>query len=321
MALDDLAGYRPLWTEPLQISYRDYHVISLGLPNTGGFQTLGSLKMAEAGDLPKYGHYTTSPEALYALIQISRIQSMLAHAPLATLKQAFPNVDFSVDSRLSGETAECLWRLIQNRMITWASGQSSAGPNHSAGVVAVDDLGNVAAILHSCNCLLWGSTGIFVDGISIPDSAGANQTAIASAGRGVRLPEGTNPLIVMKNNKPVLASVAIGSGLHQATLQNLVNILDFNMDPKTSADQPNSRGPFLGMSLAAAPRPEYEREAVGEGEFSTAVLEGVRARGQAIKLVDPQDQAGYWIGIQIDRESNQLIGGVTPKLNALAEGY
>ena len=112
----------------------------------------------------------------------------------------------------------------------------------------------------------------------------------------------------MKRGKPVLASATIGSALHQATLQNLINVLDFGMDPQTSAEQPNSRGPALGMSLTGVPEPEYEKEAFGSGDFSEAVLEGVRARGQATKIVGENSQAGYWIGIQIDPESHEAAG-------------
>ncbi len=80
-------------------------------------------------------------------------------------------------------------------------------------------------MLHSCNCLLWGSTGIFVDGVSIPDAATFQQDAIERAGPGRRLPETTNPVIVLKNGEPVLASSTIGSALHEVTLQNLINVL------------------------------------------------------------------------------------------------
>jgi gamma-glutamyltranspeptidase / glutathione hydrolase len=165
------------------------------------------------------------------------------------------------------------------------------------------------------------STGIFVDGISIPDSACFQQQAIASAGPGVHLPEPTNPLMVLKGGKPVLASAAIGSPLHQVTLQNLINVLDFGMDPKTSVDQPNTRGFAHGLTVTGAGKPEYEKEVVGDGDFSRAVLDGVRARGQAIKIVYENDQRGYWVGIQIDPQTHKLMGGVTGRLNAIVEGY
>jgi hypothetical protein len=61
---------------------------------------------------------------------------------------------------------------------------------------------------------LWGSTGIFVDGISIPDSAIDMQTTIAGLKPGNRMPDPTNPLIVLKNGKPYLASSCTGRAMH-----------------------------------------------------------------------------------------------------------
>ena len=55
----------------------------------------------------------------------------------------------------------------------------------------------------------------------------------------------TNPLIVLQGGKPVLASVAIGMGLHNVTFENLLNVLDFGMDPQTAINQPDTQGPFL----------------------------------------------------------------------------
>jgi gamma-glutamyltranspeptidase/glutathione hydrolase len=197
------------------------------------------------------------------------------------------------------------------------------GSNHSAGVIAVDEDGNVACVLHSINGLLWGSTGIFVDGVSIPDSASFQQQMIAKVGPGMRLPETTNPLIVLKDGKPVLASAAVGSALHQTTLQNLINILDFGMDPKTSVDTPNTQGPYQGANLTGPPKPEYEQETITDGDFSETVLNGVRARGRAIRIVPKSDrsQLGYWIGVQIDPQTHKISAAVTSKLPGLVEGY
>jgi gamma-glutamyltranspeptidase / glutathione hydrolase len=54
---------------------------------------------------------------------------------------------------------------------------------HSDYVLAVDSEGNVAAVCHTINVLAWG-TGIFVNGISIPDSASLQQENVAKVGRG-----------------------------------------------------------------------------------------------------------------------------------------
>ena len=311
MTLGDLAEYRALWTEPLETSYREYRVASVGLPGYGGLITLGSLKLAEVAGLKKYGHYTESADALYYLIQMTRVEKLFVTMAPRMLRNYFPGVDPSPASRLTRDTAERIWALIQKDM-TRPEGSGSSGPNHSTGVLAVDEQGNVAAILHSANDTIWGTTGIFVDGVSIPDSASFQQAEIAAAGPGARLPDSTNPLIVLKDGKPVLASTAMGFGLHEATLQNLVNVLDFGMDPKTSVDQPTFRG--------ASPR-EYRKEVVGEGDFSPALLDGLRARGQPVEIVSKYDQLGFWIGIQIDPTAHRLAAGVTSAMNALAEGY
>ena len=323
VTLQDLAAYRPKLNEQPAMPYRDYQVVALGAPNGGAITLLG-LKMAEAADLKRYGHYSRSAEALYYLIQITRIANAFAFQSAQRLKSYFPDVDPAPESRLTKGTAEKLWAHIletewPDTVVGLMTGKP--GPGHSAGVLVVDEHGNVASILHTINCTLWGATGIFVDGISIPDSAAFQQQMIARVGPGVRLPDTTNPLLVLRNGRPVLASSAVGSGLHEATIENVINILDFRMDPKTSVDQPNTRGPFLGTVLNKPGKGEYEKEAISDGDFPQALLDVVRAHGQAIKIVSKYDQPGYWIGIRIDPESRTLSGGTTPLLPALVEGY
>ena len=316
----DMADYRALWTDPIETTFRGYRVVATGPPETGGLATLGSQKVVETGDLKKYGEYTRSSDMLYDLIQISRREGMLANAPAQLRKQYFPASGGSVNVLLTSEAAAATWKYIQQHMRPPEAGE--AGINHTAAVIAADARGNVACVLHSLVGFYWGGTGIFVDGISIPDSASFQQKAIAKAGPGARLPGPADLIIVLKEGKPVLASAAIGVALAQATLQNLVNILEFGMDPKTSADQPNTEGPYFGLNPNGTSRPEMDQETVAEGEFSQAVLDGVRARGQAIKVVDRNyGQRGYWIGIQIDKGAHMLAGGVTPFSTGMAEGY
>ncbi len=324
MTLEDLARYRPRLIEQLPMMYRDYEVFALGAPD-GGTTTLLPLKIAEAADLKKYGHYSRSPEALYYLIQMTKIAKVFAGVRPEKLKSYFPDIDLAPESRLTNQTAEKLWAHI--RSPDWPetiAGLMTGNPasGHSAGVVVVDEQGNVATVLHTINGILWGSTGIFVDGISIPDSASFQQRLISRVGPGVRLPDTTNPLLVLKNGKPILASSAVGSGLHEVTVENVLNVLDFGMDPYTSVNQPNTRGPFAGGGMPNEPRkPEYEKEAIADGDFPQVVLDGVRAHGQPIKIVSKYDQPGYWVGIQIDPESRKLRGGATALLPALVEGY
>ena len=325
ITLEDMASYQALWTEPARAMYHGFEMTSLGLPNLGGLQTLGSLKLAEAANVTKHGDYRDSADSLYSLIQIAKLQALLANSPGEWLKTVFPGFDPAPESRLSAASTKRLLTILQNK--NWYADvlkkipAGEPAPNHSSAAVVVDEQGNVAAVLHSCNCLLWGTTGIFVDGVSIPDAATFQQDAIARAGRGVRLPETTNPVIVLKNGEPVLASSTIGSALHEVTLQNLINVLDLGMNPQSAVNRPNFQGPFWGMELAGPSQPQRTKEVLDRG-FPDHVIDGLKKRGQDIyEGLNGASQSGYWIGIRIDPKTHELSGGATRRLNSFVEGY
>jgi gamma-glutamyltranspeptidase / glutathione hydrolase len=321
MTLADLKAYRPIWAEPLQTDYHGYQVYGLGHPSLGGVTLIEILNLLEVADLQRYGHYTTSPEALYQFIQICRSPYLSGQSEL--VKKHAPELDLSPESRVKKETARLIWKKMNEpvwREMFAPVKPKQADSNHSAGVVAVDARGNVATILHSnntdCNSSCWGATGIFVDGISIPDSAAIQQALIASLKPGDRLPEYTFPLIVLKNDKPYLASSSIGAAaVIPVTMSNLVNVLDFSMDPKKSIGTPNFRGP-LSLSLT--------NEELVDGDIAKNIVEAVIAKGQPIKLLSKKEAGnypGYWVAIQIDQKTGKLAGAAPSGFNAYVAGY
>jgi gamma-glutamyltranspeptidase / glutathione hydrolase len=188
--------------------------------------------------------------------------------------------------------------------------------SHSSGVVAVDRWGNFAAVTHSIYTATWGNTGSFVGGVSIPDPAAFLQDAIRRAGPRRRLPDATSPLIVTRDGKPVLASTAIGGGLHQRNVQVLANILEFGMNAQSAVDAPT----FLlqewtkNRAVAQVPR----------GAFDPKVLDEVRALGQPVNELSPEQSdafIGYWAGIAIDPKTGIIRAAGTAELPSHAEGY
>ncbi len=342
ITLKDMEDYEVIWSEPIKTNYSDYDVFTVGFPNIGGMNTIQALNMLEAADLPSFGHYTTSSEALYWFIQISRVGSL--SDPQMTgigfseelLKKYIPEGDFSLQSRIKKETAKLLWKSMQEpnwshmmkeayeiRKKAFAAAvnslkSSKKSPDHSDSVVAVDEEGNVAALVHTINGGLWGTLGLLVDGVSVPDSGSFQQQLINRVGPGARLPDPTNPLIVFRNGKPFLGAGSIGVGLHEATLQGLVNILDFGMDPKTAVDTANFMCPDVTPS-------EYKKQVIVEGKFLEDILHGVQEMGQELKQVPKERQSatrGIWIVIKIDPKTGKLQGGIPPHiLNGHAEGY
>jgi gamma-glutamyltranspeptidase / glutathione hydrolase len=131
---------------------------------------------------------------------------------------------------------------------------SNARDLHASGFgrrfAKVDEQGNVAALVHSINTTNWGATGIFVNGISVPDSASFQQWEIAQLPPGARLPAAIAPGIALKNGKPVLGFGDAGFGVHMRTIAALVSVLGKGMTPQQAINAP-SIGGFV-ISKAAA---------------------------------------------------------------------
>ena len=190
---------------------------------------------------------------------------------------------------------------------------------------AVDAEGNVAALLHTINTALWGTTGIFVDGVAIADSAKYQQVKIARAGPGNRLPIETNPVLITRSGKPVLVSSSIGMGVHEQTYQAIVNILEYGLDPKAAAESPQVLRPMSG-GLDRALGAEVENpaaQAVEEGAFDEGLLAKVREMRQPMQEITAETAGGwrgYWVGIHIDPETGIRRGAVSPYFDGWALG-
>ena len=192
--------------------------------------------------------------------------------------------------------------------------------------MAVDQWGNVCAVVHTINTGTWGDTGIFVGGVPIADAAKYQQEKIRRTGPGKKLQLETNPLIVLKDGRPAIASSSIGMGVHEQTLQSLVNILDYEMDPREALYTPQLLRPNIGgMSTALGQDVENPADqVVADGEFDDALLDDVRAMGLGITEVPPQfsgNWRGYWIGITVDPATGKLQGAAPGMVAGWAEGY
>lgn len=308
ISMADMKAYQPIWEQPMMADFRGTQIYLPGASSNGGLTMLEALRLLKLADLRKTGHFVSSPQSLYWLMQISHCQ-ILGFLGQGTLK-GLGGLDLTAASRAKPETTRALWQKMQDGDWPFLSKppiNSGRIEAHSDGIVVVDQWGNVAAVTHSANAIIWGSTGIFVDGVSIPDSASFQQSSIKNAGPGKRLPDPMIPLIVMKGGKPLLASSTIGGGLHQRTLQILCSTLDFGMDPQTAAEQPAFLLPAFGTAIAAQ---------VEKGQFDPKVLSGLSALGQKVNEVDAvaaSGARGYWVGAMIDPKTGSRLGFGTRK--------
>ena len=251
----DLEKYRVIWEQPLETTFAETRIFAPGLSSLGGVDTVEALNLLELAGLGRRGIPSRSADSLFWLMQITGNRNFDDAPELAGRR--FAGRDFSPKVRATKEHAQWVWAQMQNREWPYAGGPGGANtrPPHSSGVVAVDRWGNVAALTHSCNAVVWGTTGIFVAGVSVPDSASFQQEAIKQAGPGNRLPDPMCPLILTRDGKPFLATSAIGAGIHERNVQVLANVLEFGMDAQAAVDAPaflapsgRSNGPWPGSA-------------------------------------------------------------------------
>jgi gamma-glutamyltranspeptidase/glutathione hydrolase len=317
LTLEDLANYQALWGEPVRGKFRGYDLFVHGLPANGGVNTIEALRLYELAGLKDKGRYVGSGDSLFWLAQIHKVMG-LSYLPPPLLKtwEVQLGADLSLRSRLRPETTRKLWRLMgEGKFPLTAAPRAESAPKHSDVVVAVDRWGNVAAVVHSINSVMWGKTGIFVDGVSVNDSASFQQQQIATVGPGQRLPDPTNPAIIQKDGKPVLGCGSMGSGLHQKTIQCLVNVLDFGLSPKEAID-----APYLMFPKYSADGKQVQQ--VLRGAFPEATLARARALGLAIEeIANSRYAQGLWVGIRIDPAKKTYEAGSPNVTNGCALAY
>jgi gamma-glutamyltranspeptidase/glutathione hydrolase len=320
ITLRDLESYRAAWEPPLENGYRDFTIHTIGLPELGAVQLLEGLNLLELTEPDRMKPWFRDGQALFDFIRICRLGYAITYAPAYNpdpdAPQPIPWI--APRSRITREAA--LSNRERLRSTTWEatlSEELARSGGHSDAIVAVDSAGSVAVVIHSINTSLWGSTGLFVDGVSVPDPASFQQGMMAKAGAGKRFPNIVNPVIVLRDGKPVLAAGSIGNALHECMLEHLVNILDYGMDPQTSLETPKFWGPWWG----GAPGDDAF-QAIDADAFEPSLVDSVRAMGQPLRelsAAEARKRVSYWAGIRLNPDTGTLDGAVSPDFNGLVE--
>lgn len=326
----DMAAYAPVISEPLRTTFGEYEVATLAAER-GGVAFLEALNLAELAEL---GDPAKSADALFWQAQICR--------------QVTGTVFQLPDPARAGKAhARQLWTEMQ------AAGRATfdepvAAATHSDFMVGADAAGNVVSLMHSINADRWGTSGLFVDGFSIPDSATLQRQLIAEAGPGAHFPNVTSPTLVLRDGRPVAASNMIGSGLPDAAFQCLLAILTRGERPARAASRPMFHGAHFEVpaespsgaaddasAKVASPSDldgsQMMRRALPylrdvpialESGIDESIVQGVRDKGLGVTVLDPNDpklSRSFWAGLVIDEDGIEAARG--PGCFGLVEGF
>lgn len=303
LSLRDLATYEVLWGEPLVGEFGGYELRMHGLPALGGLHTIETLRLVEHAGLSQ--RYDEDAKTLSWLSQIGRVSPLLSAA--GPMLAGALGTGLSPENRLNPDTTEIVWKALERGALPGIE-PPARQPAHSDAVVVVDRWGNMAAMVHSINAVSWGTNGINVGGISIPDSASIQVAVVAATPPGERLPDPTNPGLVLEDGKPFLAFASIGAGLHQRTISGLIGVLQHGQTPQEAIN-----APALGLY-----DPFRHAQTVAAGEFDAAMLE--RAKALGLETIEDNSMRGYWIAIRRDPETGELSGGSPRSLDVAMGG-
>jgi gamma-glutamyltranspeptidase/glutathione hydrolase len=297
---EDLEGYEVRWQEPAWGTYRGYSIAGSPPPDNGGTHIIESLNMLELLDLRRLGPPTESPETLYYMTRTSQIVRTEGARQTDPATHNVP-LDVIVSKELAHIRVELLEMGKKQTQSVPVPAAVYPGSNH---VTVVDEAGNVATVLHSCMSLPW-SNGLFCEGITIC-SGGAHFLRIMP-GPGERATCGVAPTIIFKDGEPILPSGSPSVGLIENMLQNIVNILDFDIPIEQSVHRPRFGGQYLG------PGPMIE------ADLDESVRKAAAELGVTWELVNPWNfHLGSFEGIVIDPESGEACACADPRRAGMA---
>ncbi|UCC55536.1 MAG: gamma-glutamyltransferase [Gammaproteobacteria bacterium] len=303
LELDDLAGHRSEWVEPVSSSYRDLTIFEVP-PNSQGITTLMTLNILEQAGLRDLQHL--SPEHIHLVIEAFKLAR--AEGARYIADPVFSEVP--VQALLSEQFAQQQYARI-DAATAMPCPVAPGLPEHRDTVylTVVDRDRNIVSFINSLyhpggSGMVAGSSGILLQNRGacfVLDEEHANCIA-----PGKRPMHTIIPALACRDGEPVLSFGVMG-GSYQPLGQAWVisNWLDFGMDFQEAIDAPRFHVED-GMLVVERPVPQATRQALA------------RLGHQVTEAETPIGGAQM---IYIDRAQGVLHAASDPRKDGCALGY
>ena len=291
----DMAGYTVRHREPVVGSYRDYEVIGMAPPSSGGVHVLQILNMLEASGVLE-GKSGWDSESVYLTARF--MSQAFEDRSLHLGDGDFYNVP--VDLLASQAYADSVVKIIMSEN-TATVPQTGAtrfewSPSSTTNFCVVDKWGNTVAVNQTVN--LWFGSKLTLPGTGVvlndemddfsaqpgmPNAFGLIGGEANSIAPGKRPLSSMSPTIVVKDGKPVLLlGGAGGSRIITAVLQVIVNVVDFGMTIEKALEHPRFHHQFKpNILFTESGFPESLSDNQNSGSYEV-VESGYLGRVQAI---------------------------------------
>jgi gamma-glutamyltranspeptidase/glutathione hydrolase len=257
MTLDDLKNYKAIWREPLIGSYRNRTVVTMPPPSSGGVALLTMLNILEGHKLEQLQHNSAA--------YLHLITETMKHA-FADRAQFLGDPDF-VHVPVGKLTSKDYATWIRGRILADKTRPTNfygyynyhaekGGTTHFS---VIDRFGNAVAVTQSVNTrfgskLLVSKTGIVLnnemddfvihaDTANVYGLVGNEANSLQPKKRPL---SSMSPTIVLRDGRPELVvGAAGGPRIISATLQTILNLLDFRMPVKAAVEAPRIHHQWL----------------------------------------------------------------------------
>ena len=318
---EDLAEYQPKERPPVEGTYRDFEIISMGPPSSGGIAIIQLLNILEAYDLGQLGFNSSR----YVHILAEGLRRVFADRSVHLGDPDF--WDVPVTGLLSKFYAARL-----RRGVNWYSATLSAEIRAGAPEIyesdqtthySVVDRNNIAVAVTTTINAGYGSKVVIegagflmnneMDDFSAKPNAPNSYGLVGGEANAIapkkRMLSSMSPTIVVKNGKPFLVLGAMGgSAIITSVAQTIINTIDFNMNIQQAVDAPRIHEQWLPDEIS------YEKHAL-----AFDVLDNLAKMGH--KIVEYPKYRAEVNAIHICPKTGTFFGGADSRYDAISIGY
>lgn len=258
ITLEDLALYQPKWRKPVEFQYKDYTVISMSPPSSGGLCLGQIMKMMEPYDLKSFGH--NSVKSIQVMVEAERRafadrSYFLGDPDFVDI----PSEELLSDSYLKSRMADFSFEApTPSEAINHGEilGYESEETTHYS---IVDPFGNAVSVTTTLNSgygskLYVEELGFFLnnemDDFSskpgIPNIYGLIGGEANSIAPEKRMLSAMTPTIVEKEGELFMVlGTPGGSTIITSVLQVILNVVEFDMTMQEAVDAPRLHHQWL----------------------------------------------------------------------------
>ena len=285
LSLEDLKAYSPRWREPVQFSYKDLNLISMGPPSSGGICLAQLMQMVEPYDLKAMGHNST--EVMHVMVEAERRSyadraHFLGDPDFVTIPQ-----DHLLDKTYANE-----------RMQNFSTDKATLSSEVSHGDIIVverdetthfsivDKEGNAVSVTTTLNGA-YGSK-VFVDELGVfmnnemddfsskpgtPNMFGLTGSKANSIAPKKRMLSSMTPTIVEKHGDLyMVVGTPGGSTIITSVFQTILNVYEHGMEMQEAVDAPRFHHQWLPDIVVLEP-----------DSFDNTVVEELKSKGHTIE--------------------------------------